>query len=74
VAIATVNPYAHTGDLMTIKECVALLKETEHPVPESTLKRWIKDSGIPTERHGRPVYVSFSDVLVIHGEAVERSN
>ncbi|MEV5129261.1 hypothetical protein AB0K87_01860 [Streptomyces sp. NPDC053705] len=74
MAIATVNPYANTGDQMTVRECVALLAETERPVSETTLKRWIKESGIPTERHGRPVYVSFSDVLVLHAEAVDRNN
>jgi len=72
VAVTHINPYAATGDLMTIKECAALLKETGHPVPGRTLTRWSSRPDVYSERHGKFVYVSWSDVLVLHAEAVDR--
>jgi len=74
VAIATAYPYVPVGDQMTIEECLSLLKDTKRPVAKSTLRRWIKKSGTATECHGGRVYVSFSDVLVIHAEAVDHNS
>ncbi|MEU6016927.1 helix-turn-helix domain-containing protein [Streptomyces sp. NPDC047515] len=62
-------PYRPASDLMTLKECVELLKPTGHPVSKSTISRWIRRDGIPVERQGG-IYVPFSDVLMAHQEYV----
>ncbi|MEU9849297.1 helix-turn-helix domain-containing protein [Streptomyces sp. NPDC047985] len=67
MTVSTLTPY---GDLMTLPEVCALLKETGHPYSESTVRRWIKRDELPVERSGRTAYVSFSDILMAHQEAV----
>ena len=53
-------------DGVTFEEASALLDRTGHKAPESTLRRWVKEAGFETEKVGRKVYVSWSDILEIH--------
>ncbi|MEU3656486.1 helix-turn-helix domain-containing protein [Streptomyces sp. NPDC032161] len=69
MAVSTLTPY---GDLMTLQEVCALLKETGHPYSESTVRRWIKRDDLPVAHAGRATYVSFSDILMAHQEAVQK--
>ncbi|GAA2770605.1 hypothetical protein XF35_39125 [Streptomyces platensis subsp. clarensis] len=57
-------------DLVTYKEAKALFAETGHAVSESTMRRWMKEGGRVTVRMAGGVYVSFSDLLVAHGDWV----
>lgn len=67
--MATTNPPIR--DLITIKEGVALLSDTGHPVTPKQLARWL--AGAPRERHGVTYYYSASDVLVAHRDHIERT-
>ncbi|MGW2844417.1 helix-turn-helix domain-containing protein [Streptomyces sp. NPDC001274] len=71
MAVSTLISRARAaGDLMTLQEVCALLGETGHPYSESTVRRWIKRDGLSVGTVGRTVYVSFSDILLAHQEAV----
>ena len=70
MAIPTLNPYAATSDMMSLQECRDLLRQTGHPKSITTLRRWIDEHGVIRERHGRKVYVSFSDILEVHRDEV----
>lgn len=54
------------ADGVTYKEAEALFKRTGHPAPESTLRNWVKEDRLATEKVGRTVYVSWSDLLEAH--------
>lgn len=58
------------SDLITVKEAVVLFRLTPLAPSDSTIKRWIKDYGLRTEKIGRPHYVSYSDLLEVHREEV----
>lgn len=70
MAIPSLTPYAATRDLLSLQDCSRLLKRTGHPASVSTLRRWIDEDGVIRERHGRKIYVSFSDILVVHRDRV----
>jgi hypothetical protein len=55
-------------DPVTYKEAVGLLKRTSHEVPQSTLRRWVKEDGLATEMADGKVYVSWSDLLEAHAK------
>lgn len=73
MALADVPPQAGTGNLFRLKEIVALLRETPYPASESTLNRWIKKYGIPTEVIGRRVHVPYTPVLLAQKEEARRA-
>ncbi|MFF8544759.1 hypothetical protein ACF060_31235 [Streptomyces werraensis] len=54
------------ADGVTYKEAVALFKRTGHPAPEGTLRNWVKEDKLATEKVGGKVYVSWSDLLEAH--------
>lgn len=54
------------NDWVTIKEAVALLEKTGHPVSEPTIRRWIAEEELPLKRVGRGDQVSYSDILMSH--------
>lgn len=58
------------SDLITVKEAVDLFRPTPLAPSESTLKRWIKEHGLRTEKIGRAHYVSHSDLLEVHRDEV----
>ncbi|MGW1409441.1 hypothetical protein [Streptomyces sp. NPDC002403] len=72
MAIQTIVPYTVASDMMTLEEISDQLKATGHPASVSTIRRWIERDDLYTERHHRRDYVSFSDILMAHQEAVAR--
>lgn len=64
--------YTPKADMVTVRECSALFRETGHPASETTLNRWIAKYDIPTERDGRTRLVSFSDMLPVHRDEVAK--
>lgn len=64
------NPHPPISDLVTIKEGLALLAVTGHPVTQSQLAHRLKDA--QRERHGMADYYSISDVFVVHRDLVDR--
>lgn len=63
---------AADADLITVKEGVALLRHTPLAPSASTVKRWIVEYQLKTERIGKPDYVSFSELLEVHRKEVHR--
>ncbi|MDK0525051.1 hypothetical protein [Streptomyces sp. ML-6] len=72
MAIQSIVPYTVAGDMMTLEEISTQLKTTGHPASVSTIRRWIERDGLRTERYRRRDYVSYSDILLAHQEAVAR--
>ncbi|WP_329126204.1 hypothetical protein [Streptomyces sp. NBC_01353] len=68
MAVSTIQPYPLDQDLVTYEEAKHLFAETGHPVSVSTMRRW----GVNTAKLAGIVYVSFSDLLVAHGDWVTR--
>ncbi|MFE7547020.1 hypothetical protein [Streptomyces gardneri] len=66
MAVSTVQPSLSPCDLVTYKEAKRLFAQTPYPVSESTMRRWEVD----TIKRGGIVRVSWSDLLVAHGEWV----
>jgi hypothetical protein len=64
--------YTSPADMVTIKECSALFRETGRPAGETTINRWIAKYDIPTEWEGRTRLVSFSDMLPVHRDEVAK--
>ena len=60
-------PVPRIVDPVTFKEAAALFAETPYPVSANTLVRWVKEAKVPTERVGKTDYVSYSELLVLHG-------
>ncbi len=68
--MAVTYPHPHPTaieDPVTYEEASALFARTGHPAAVNTLRRWVKEDGIATERRGRPVYVSWRALLDAHG-------
>lgn len=55
-------------DRVNYEEASALFARTGHPVPVSTLRRYVREDELKTIRVGRKrvVYVSWSDLLEAH--------
>jgi len=70
MAISSPSPSPHPAvieDPVTYKEASALFARTGHPAPESTLRRWVKEENIPTERRAGIVQVSWTALMEAHG-------
>ncbi|MGW6569719.1 hypothetical protein [Streptomyces sp. NPDC054975] len=72
MAVSTIQPYPLDQDLVTYKEARKLFAETDHEVSESTMRRWVRDKRLSVARYDGVVYVSYSDLLVAHGDWVAR--
>lgn len=77
MAIETIVPYPVASDMMSLAEISDQLKLTGHPVSVSTIRRWIDRDGYYTERRRCPQgwrkdYVSYSDILMAHKEAIAK--
>jgi hypothetical protein len=73
MAIAALHPNPHPRvieDGVTIKESVALFAETGYPVPETTLRAWVKAAGLESVRRGQRVEYSDSEILEVHARHV----
>ena len=65
------NPLPYAGrieDPVTYEEAIALFARTGHPAPASTLRRYVREDQLATERVGPKgvVHVSWSDLLDAH--------
>lgn len=69
MAILSITP---DDDLVTVKECAALFRETGQTAEETTLNRWIAKRGVRTERDGRARLVSFSEMLQVHRDEIAK--
>jgi len=67
--MAVTCPHPHPTaieDPVTYKEAAALFDRTGHPAPVNTLRRWVEEDGIATERRGRAVCVSWTALIEAH--------
>jgi hypothetical protein len=67
--MAVTYPHPHPTaieDPVTYEEASALFDRTGHPAHVNTLRRYVKEDGIATERRGRAVCVSWTALLVAH--------
>jgi hypothetical protein len=73
VAITVPSPYAAT-DLITLKQACDLFAECgeEYEVDPRTLKRWAVKHRVRTARAGRDVIASWTDLLEVHAQEVDR--
>jgi len=72
VTTTVASPYAFNTDLVSLVEASALFAKTGHPATPRTLKRWAVKHGVTVERAGRDDIASWSDLLVVHAEEVDR--
>ncbi|MFJ1900445.1 hypothetical protein [Streptomyces sp. NPDC088115] len=70
MAIQTISPYPVASDMTELKEIRDQLKDTGYPASLDDIKVWIRDQDLYTERYRGRTYVSFSDILMAHQEAV----
>ncbi|MFD7980147.1 helix-turn-helix domain-containing protein [Streptomyces sp. NPDC059071] len=70
MAVSKTLPALPDLDLVTYKEAGALFEQTGHGVSERTMRRWVHSKRIATAKVRGIVYVSFSDLLVAHGDWV----
>jgi hypothetical protein len=70
MAVTSYSPLPTTKILepVTCDESAALFAETGHPVSKNTLIRWAREKRYSIERVRRTDYVSYSDLLEVHGE------
>ncbi|KAF0646584.1 MULTISPECIES: hypothetical protein [Streptomyces] len=66
MAVEYVVPYAVARELVTYKQAEEMLADTPYPVSGRTLQRWARQEQLPVERIRGVVYVSFSDLLMVH--------
>lgn len=67
-----VVPYPVANDMMTLEDVRGQLVETGYPVTLDDISGWIEADGLYIERYRRKVYVSYSDILMAHGDHVAR--
>ncbi|MFD8516510.1 hypothetical protein ACFV27_36895 [Streptomyces antimycoticus] len=72
MAIPIPPPASRLSDLVTLKDVVALMSETPHPVSMTTLRRWIKGYGIPVIRVEKAHKVSYSLLAEAQRDEAER--
>ncbi|GHB15240.1 hypothetical protein GCM10018777_55630 [Streptomyces albogriseolus] len=67
MAATQLSPFTDAiPDPVTFEEASALFDPTGHPASPTTLRRWVKEDKLTTEKVGRKVYVSWSDLLEAH--------
>ncbi|MEU9703070.1 hypothetical protein [Streptomyces sp. NPDC047981] len=72
MAVSTIQPYPLDQDLVTYKEARRLFAETDYKVSESTMRRWVQERQLTAAKYAGIVYVSFSELLVAHGDWVNQ--
>jgi hypothetical protein len=74
MAITVQSPYAFASDLVTITEAVALFAECgkEREVDAKTLRRWVAKHRVPTEKAGKDLLASWTDLLKVHAAETDR--
>lgn len=73
MATALISPYVATNDV-SLKEASALLAETGHPASVETLRRWCKKHGVPLVKHGRTHYASWTQIIKVHRDEIDRAD
>ncbi|MFE4915892.1 hypothetical protein ACFRCX_30785 [Streptomyces sp. NPDC056652] len=73
MAAQSISPYT---DMVTLDECLDLFSETGHGASKSTLRRWIAEYDLATERQGArgKVAVSFTEILQVHRDEIAKRN
>ncbi|MFC8008732.1 hypothetical protein [Streptomyces cinereoruber] len=73
MAISIAPPRASEipDDLVKYREARRLFAETGHKPAETTMRRWVQELGLRTEKIDGRVYVSYSDLLVAHAAWVD---
>jgi hypothetical protein len=74
MAITVQSPYAFTPDLVTLREACDLFAECgpRYEVTARTLKRWALKHGVTVERAGRDDMASWTDLLEVHRDEIDR--
>ncbi|WP_093803936.1 hypothetical protein [Streptomyces sp. Wb2n-11] len=74
MAIPSLTPYVAPDDMISLEDCSDLLRQTGHSRSLTTLRRWIAEHPdmCSERRRGGKIYVSFSDILVVHRDEVRR--
>lgn len=72
MAVSTISPYTPPADLVSLKAAAEMFHETGHDVDRRTLKRWTVKHGVRTTRVGRDDHASWTDLLEIHAEEIDR--
>ncbi|MFJ7297597.1 hypothetical protein [Streptomyces collinus] len=74
MAITVHSPYAFASDLVTMQEASDLFAECgpEYAVKPRTLKQWAVKAGVTIERAGRDDCASWTDLLEVHRDQIDR--
>lgn len=74
MAISVHSPYAFNTDMVTMAEASALFAECgpRYKVDPRTLKRWADKHGVTTEKCGRDIWASWTDLLEVHAKETDR--
>ncbi|MFF8610830.1 hypothetical protein ACF06X_33530 [Streptomyces sp. NPDC015346] len=72
MAVMNAVPHEVEGEVVSFKEASRLFAETDHPVSESTMRRWVQEQSLRATRIGKKDYYPFSDLLVEHAKWVAR--
>lgn len=74
MAITVHSPYVFAPDLVTLKEASALFAECGpgRQASPATLRRWARKHGVTLERVGKDDVVSWSDLLEVHAQEIDR--
>lgn len=71
MAIQTITPYPVASDMTALKDIRDQLRDTGHPVSLDTIKEWIREQDLYTERYRGRTYASYSDILMAHKDHVD---
>jgi hypothetical protein len=72
MAATSASPYSPDADFISLVDASALFAETGHPVSSSDLKKLAVKSGVRVKKVGRDNIASWSDLLEVHAEEVDR--
>ncbi|WP_086560976.1 hypothetical protein [Streptomyces africanus] len=70
MAAPLLSPYV-AADETSLGDAVELLRLTGHSIDKTTLARQCRARGVRLVKHGRTLYASWSDLLVVHRDWVD---
>ena len=70
MAAPLLSPYV-ARDEISLGDAVELFRETGHSIDKTTLTRQCRARGVRLVMHGRTLYGSWSDFLVVHRDWVD---
>lgn len=67
-------PEPAAGDYLTLEEAVEFIRESGHPVSQSTVKRWAHRPGVRHRRVGGrgKLEISVDDLMRVHRDEVDK--